>query len=198
MDLQHVNVKLLVRDPDKVKWDALIPVFHSWIEDQVMDELLLDVADYRHVPSGPGIVVIGHQANYSVDASDGRVGVRYNRKAAAEGSQEDRLWQAVRAAASACQRLEEEGRLGGSIRFNGREMEFFINDRLLVPNTDSARKQFAGEIESFFGKLFGSSEYTITHDIDPRRRFGFAVRSSKAFSTADLLAAADSHLQPQP
>ena len=54
MDLQHVNVKLLVRDPEEVNLELLIPVFHSWIQNRVCEELLLDVADYRHVPDGPG------------------------------------------------------------------------------------------------------------------------------------------------
>ncbi|PYU19621.1 MAG: hypothetical protein DMG32_24145 [Acidobacteria bacterium] len=68
MHLEHVNVKLLVKSPEEVDLEPLIPVFHSWIQAQVFEELLLDVADYRHVPAGPGVVLIGHQANYSVEA----------------------------------------------------------------------------------------------------------------------------------
>ena len=40
MQLQHVNVKLLVRDPERADLEPLIPVFHSWIEGQVFEELL--------------------------------------------------------------------------------------------------------------------------------------------------------------
>src|SRR5579872_1428900 len=82
MNLQHVNVKLVLDDPASVDLEPLIPIFHSWISERVFEELLLDVADYRHVPSGPGVVLIGHQANYSVDNMGNRLGVRYNRKAA--------------------------------------------------------------------------------------------------------------------
>ena len=32
-------------------------------------------------PAGPGVMLIGHQADYSVDNTDDRLGVRYNRKA---------------------------------------------------------------------------------------------------------------------
>jgi len=35
MEMQHVNVKLLVRDPGDVDLEPLIPVFHSWIQKQV-------------------------------------------------------------------------------------------------------------------------------------------------------------------
>src|ERR1022692_3108596 len=123
MQLQHVNVKLLVQNPEKIDLEPLIPIFHEWIQDQIPGELLLDIADYRHVPSGPGVVLIGHEGDYSVDNTDNRLGVRYNRKAPLDGSNEDRMMQAVRAAFTACGRLEAEPSLGGKFRFGGQEIE---------------------------------------------------------------------------
>ena len=84
MQLQHVNVKLLVQNAEDLDLEPLIPVFHGWIRGQVLGELLLDVADYRHVYAGPGVVLIGHEGNYSVDNTDNRLGVRYNRKGRAQ------------------------------------------------------------------------------------------------------------------
>ena len=134
MQLQHVNVKLLVQNHGEASLEPLIPVFHGWIESRTAeDELLIDVADYSHVPAGPGVVLIGHEGNYSVDNTGNRLGVRYNRKAALDGSNQDRLAQATRAALTACRRLEAEPRLGGKFRFNGQDIEIFINDRLLAP-----------------------------------------------------------------
>ena len=123
VQLQHVNVKLLVRNPQEVDLEPLIPVFQGWIQDQTAGELLLDVADYRHVDGGPGVVLIGHQGNYSVDNADHRLGVRYNRKATLDGSNQDRLKQAAYAALTACERLETEPRLKGKLRFNGHDIE---------------------------------------------------------------------------
>ena len=123
INLQCVNVKLLAKDPEDVDLEPLIPVFHNWIQGQVFEELLLDVADYRHVHEGPGVVLIGHQANYSVDNTDNRLGVRYNRKAPLEGSNQDRLKQATRAALTAFHRLEGEAGLNGKLQFNGQEIE---------------------------------------------------------------------------
>src|SRR5579864_4377903 len=105
MQLQHVNVKLLLQYPEAADLEALIPVFHTWIENQNGDELLIDVADYTHVPAGPGIVLIGHEGNYSVDNTGNRLGVRYNRKAVFDGGNQDCLAQAARSALTACQRL---------------------------------------------------------------------------------------------
>lgn len=150
MDFQHINVKLFLKNAEEVDLGALIPVFHSWIQKQASGELLLDIADYRHVHSGPGVVLIGHQGNYSVDNTGGRLGVRYNCKVALEGSNQDRLVQATQAALAACQRLETEPDLGGMIRFNGHEIEVFINDRFLAPNTPPTRAAADAEFRTLF------------------------------------------------
>jgi hypothetical protein len=186
--LQHVNVKLLVKNPGEVPLEPLIPVFHSWIQAQVFEELLLDVADYRHVPGGPGVVLIGHQGNYSVDNTDERLGVRYNRKAVVNGGNQDALQQAMRASLIACQRLEAEPRLEGKLQFNGREIEFCVNDRMLAPNRDATREAFHSDFETFFQKLFRGSEYSLSYPSEPRNLFGVSAKSSRAFATADLLA----------
>jgi len=187
MELQHVNVKLLLENPDRVDLEALIPVFHSWIQDQHGGELLLDVADYRHVHAGPGVVLIGHEANYSVDNTDNRLGVRYNRKAVLEGTNQDRLIQAAQAALAACQRLEADPRLHGTIRFSGRGIELFINDRLLAPNSIETRKILGFEVPTFLSRLLGDDDYVLSYHEDYRRLFSVRVESSQWFDTGTLL-----------
>src|SRR6266853_4303942 len=117
MELQHVNFKLCITDTAEPDLSPLIPVFHDWIQGQVFSDLLLDIADYRHVPAGPGVVLIGQAGDYSVDNTDNRWGLRYNRKAELDGSNLDRLRQAARAALIACQRLEAEPSLAGQLLF---------------------------------------------------------------------------------
>jgi hypothetical protein len=187
MELQHVNVKLLLEDADGVDLEPLVPVFHSWIQGQVCAERLLDVADYRHVHGGPGIVLIGHEGDYSVDHTDNRLGIRYNRKAALAGDNRDRLKQAARAALGACQRLEAEASLGGKLRFNGQDVEVFINDRLLAPNREETRAAVDADFRSFFVELFQGTAYSLEYGSDARRRFAVSVRVTRAFSVADLL-----------
>ena len=196
MQLQHVNVKLLVNSLDERDLEPLIPVFHSWIRDQgfgeISGELLLDVADYRHVPGGPGVVLIGHEGNYSVDNTGNRHGVRYNRKAALDGSNQDRLRQAARAALLACQRLEAEPLLQGKLGFTGQEIELFFNDRLVVPNREGTREALQSDLETFFQKLFRGGEYSVTYGREPRELFGVSVKSARAFPVTTLLANLDS------
>src|SRR5260370_2319599 len=139
INLQHINVKLVLKDSDSLDHgrdlDPVIPVFHSWIQQQAFDELVLEVADYRHVEGGPGILLIGHEADYSLDNTDNLLGVRYNRKASLDGDNQERLAQAALAALSAAQRLQEDTRLDATLYFHGHDIEIFVIDRLLAPTT---------------------------------------------------------------
>jgi hypothetical protein len=192
VDLQHVNVKLRIKELDAADLEPLIPIFHRWIREQVFDELLLDVADYRHVHAGPGVILIGHQADYSVDNTDQVTGVRYNRKAFFDGSNHDRFTRSARCALLACQRLENEPSLNGRISFNGADVEVFINDRLLAPNTITTREETKSEFAKFFEKVFHGVEFSLSHRSDPRRLFGVTAKSSRMFSVSELLKNLDS------
>jgi hypothetical protein len=185
VELQHINVKLLLKASENFALDAVIPVFHSWIQDQIFDELLLDVADYRHVKHGPGLMLIGHEADYSLDHTDGLLGVRYNRKAPLAGTNLDRLIQATRSALLACQRLEPDTRLNGRFHFNGQDVQMIINDRLLAPNDEKTRQAAAPDFQRLANKLFGHAE--LTYNLDPRRLLSASIRSSKPISTGELL-----------
>ena len=187
MELQHVNVRLLLRNSEQVDLEPLIPVFHGWIQEQGWDELLLDVADYRHVYAGPGVLLIGHQANYSVDNAGNRPGVRYNRKAALEGSNQDRLKQAAVAALKVCQRFESDPRLNSKFLFGGREIEISINDRLLAPNTAATREALQPVLATFLARLFAGGAYDLSYDGSARDLFSVLVKSSGTFSVEGLL-----------
>ncbi|PYV68271.1 MAG: hypothetical protein DMG97_06750 [Acidobacteria bacterium] len=186
VELQHVNVKLLLENPEDLNLDAVITVFHSWIQDQVCEELLLDVADYRHVHHGPGVVLIGHEADYAIDNTDGRLGIRYNRKAPLEGSNQDRLAQAVRAVLAAAERLHQDTRLNGKLHFNSQGFEIFVNDRLLAPNVAETRHALEAEFHDFLGVLFGGIEYSLKFESDPRRLFGAKIRTAEPIAVSDL------------
>lgn len=192
IELQHINVKLLVKDPEKVDLQGVVPVFHTWIQGQIFDELLLDVADYSHVPDGPGIVLIGHEADYALDNADGRLGVRYNRKAPMPGSNRERLVQATRAALIAFQRLEQDFNL----HFNNREIELVINDRLLAPNNEETRKAAEPELREFFDQLFGGREYSLSYPSERRRLFGATAKLVRELSVQELMANLDEIRHP--
>lgn len=187
MELQHINVKLFLdQSPGLGLWDV-VPVFHSWIQDQNWDELLIDVADYRHVNGGPGIVLVGHEADYSIDYDENRVGIRYNRKSIVPGTNQDRLRHAFRAAFRTCGRLEADRRLKDRFRFGRREMKLFVNDRLLVPNLESSYESIEPEIKRFLEGLLGGIEFSISREEDSKRVFGLTVMTAQDFDVKKLL-----------
>jgi hypothetical protein len=170
--IQHVTVKIFAREPVSIDLGDAIPIFHRWIQDHVCPELLIDVADYRHVPNGPGVMLIGHEANYSLDMTKGRLGLLYNRKQAGGGAQEN-LRQAYDAAMAACNRLEQEPAFAGKLKFEP-ECEFSINDRLLAPNQEETYLALKPEFDRFFAGLWGS--YSMERTGEPRELFRVAVK----------------------
>src|SRR5712672_3004964 len=115
--IQHVTVKVFAREPARIDLGDAIPIFHGWIQNHVFPEMLIDVADYRHVPNGPGVMLIAHEANYSLDNTKGRLGLLYSHKLAGGGAQEN-LRQAFDAALAACGRLQDEPEFEGKLKFN--------------------------------------------------------------------------------
>ncbi len=189
MEIQHVYLKLHLEHSGVVDLEPLIPIFHDWVREQSCEETLVDVADYRHVSAGPGILLVGHEADFSLDWSDNRLGVRYNRKARLKGANHDRFRQALRAVLMTCRRLEEDGRLEGKLGFASRAFEIGVNDRLLAPNNQETYASLSPEIGSFCDGLFGRNSYSVSHQADPRRRFSVLVQTPRTMDRSGLLKA---------
>ena len=169
MNLQHINVKLFVDGQFEVALDQVIEVFHRWIAEQRMPELLIDVADYRHVPDGPGILLVGLEADYGLDFTGGLPGLLYNRKAPVAGSETDRFAQAFTAAAQAAQNLESECT---GLSFNYSRCQVIINDRAIAPNTPETFSAFEPLFRDFLENRLAQSGAEISQDHqDVRRRF---------------------------
>ena len=170
MDVQHVNVKIFAQQPVLMDQADAIPVFHRWIQNKVTGELLIDVADYRHVPNGPGIMLIAHEAHYALDSTDGRLGLLYNRRLAAEGSTQAKLQQAYDAALATARRLEEEPEFRGKLKFHPGDIEVIFNDRLITPNTDETFAALEPELNAFFNELWGAGTFELERTGEPRDR----------------------------
>jgi hypothetical protein len=187
LELQHINVKLVLTKQNGIDLQAVIPVFHDWIQQQAFDELLLDVADYSHVKDGPGVLLIGHEADYSIDTTNGRIGLRYNRKAPLDGNNQRKLRQALRSALIAALRLEQDARLKENFKFNARELEVIVNDRLIAPNGKDTERALDPEIRRFFDWLLGENQYSLQCETDLRRLFGVRIHFHRNVSTQTLL-----------
>ena len=186
MELQHINVKIYVAGELPIAPARFIDVFHQWVKDQSLEEMLIDVADYRHVPAGPGVLLVGHEADYGMDHADERWGLLYNRKAPVDGCNADRLRQALGCAVRACRLLEDRFAADGSLKFDGREFELFVNDRALAPNTPETYAVCEPELRAFLSDALGHDDFALEHRGDPRSRFGVTVKISKPFDLQTL------------
>lgn len=135
-DLVRIGAKLYADAPGDLALDAFIPLFHSWIQRRELDGVPIDVADYAHVPEGPGVMLIGHESDRSLDLGEGRPGVLYQRKREGEGALEERIAAAIRAADGLADALEADP-LAGGLRFGRDEILLRVVDRLRAPNDDA-------------------------------------------------------------
>src|SRR6516162_5032506 len=128
MDAHKLQLKIYAtaESAKAVSPEAFIPVFHRWIKEHVLPELTIDVANYGHVPEGPGVVLIGHGSDYFMDEGAGRLGLLHNRKRAGFPPAE-RLGDLVRRTLNAAALLEREPALSGKLRFATNELLFRIN-----------------------------------------------------------------------
>jgi hypothetical protein len=156
MDAHKLQLKIYLTPESARTLDVedLIPVFHRWIKQRALPELTIDVANYRHVPNGPGVVLIGHGADYFMDEGEGRTGLLHNRKRAGLPPAE-RLGDLARRTLHAASLLERDVALAGKIKFATNELLFRVNDRLAAPNTDATLAAFRPELEALAKTLFG-------------------------------------------
>ena len=169
----------------QIELGRLIPVFHAWIrEKKIPDELLIDVADYAHVPQGPGVVLIGHQSDYYLDVADDRPGLLYSRKRGYEGDFEGGIDDAFRRALQACRLLEEERTL--DFEFATGEVLFRVQDRLHAPNTGATYAAYEPALQRSAHAWLGGP-VSLERVGGPREPFAVRIRAGADGSVREAL-----------
>jgi len=184
MDLHRLGIKIAAEGAESLPLDELIPLYHRWIQQHTLDELLIDIANYGHVHHGPGVMLIAHEGNYSFDESGGWRGFAYYAKRALPG---DRLALVYRRALNACRLIEEDPAFNGKLKFNGADFEIFANDRLLAPNSEATLTALRPAIDALLAKLHPGAKFELTREPDAKERFSVRVKVSANASTAELL-----------
>jgi hypothetical protein len=189
MDLYRLGVKIFLNDPGTVALPDFIPVFHRWVQSQVIrGHMLLDIHNYSHIHHGPGILLVAHEGNFSADVADGRLGLIYYRKHPSEPSKEDPLVTVLEPALQACSLLEDEPSLG-PLRFRTDELLVTTNDRLHAPNDEPAFRELHSVTSAALGRFMDSRNLTITRVSDsPKERLALHVRTGGSPGVKALLA----------
>lgn len=185
-EVQQLSVKLYAPDIDDVESDLVIRTFHTWIQTSALDDMLIDVTDYSHVPRGPGVLLIAHDAQLGVDASDGRWGLAYRRKRDEPGPVREKLFDALRQTLAAARLAQTTEPLAGQLPLTPRELWIRVHNRLLAPNTPATFEALAGELTSTLEALY-QAPIELEQDETPDELFAVRARASAEPSFDELL-----------
>jgi hypothetical protein len=186
--LYRIGVKIFCSRGAEIDLAEFIPVFHRWIQQKRTSYLLVDVADYSHVPQGPGVMLVAHEGNFCVDERVGRRGLCLYRKQPLDGALDERIASVARQVVAAAGALAREPEFAGRLGFSGSEIQVFFNDRLLAPNIESAFEVVASPVRRFLESALGTAEFAYERERDPRARMTVTGRRADAGDIAAMAA----------
>ena len=165
-----------------------VGVFQRWIQQNALDELLIDVADYKHVFEGPGIVLIGHFSDYSIESREGRLGLLYTRKHQAEPDLQSQLRTALRLVLKAAALLESESDFNPRLKFRADAFEIRFADRLQLPNRPESFDAIKDDLQIVLSELYGGNAIQFApRTSDPRNLLTVDVQGEGVASISDLV-----------
>ncbi len=174
--------------------ESFIPVFHRWIrEDVVPNELLLDVADYKHILDGPAILLVGHEADYVIDFTDGKPGLLYVRKRDLGADLSNALDTTLSQALNGVKLTESDVELQGKLKLRTDGATIVLLDRLNYPNAASngdgvnTAASAEAQLSDSLAALFGADATVARVDNDAREPLTFELRAPSAPDVDTLL-----------
>jgi hypothetical protein len=171
MEIERFCLKFFARSGAPVDDAIFIDIFHEWIRLKKLGGILLDVADYRHVPEGPGVMLITHDINFGMDYSGGRFGLLAQRKRGSGRNHQERLLELAQATVIFGALLEADSRLVGQLKLEGGTFHYIANDRLLAPNTEAGFVALQPDLAAAAALIYPGQPVSITRlSNDPRDR----------------------------
>lgn len=155
METQRLALKLFAAAPCEATSKEYILFFHRTIQEGGLPETFIDVTDYSHVPNGPGVMLICHEAHYSMDHAAGRLGLKCATKRGAAGDSAARVRRVLQKTLSAAAAMESHEALSGKIRFSTDTLLFSIEDRLVAPSTAETFQVVAPVLAEVIGSVWG-------------------------------------------
>jgi len=188
MDVIKMSAKLYAARAS-VEPGEILAAFHRWIVAQSFaGHTWIDVADYSHVQGGPGVMLIGIEANVSVDQSDGTWGVVYTRKQPWPGSGDltGRLRATMHGAAQCATILAGDPVFAGRVEFATDRWLIRFNDRLIAPNSERTLSQARAALASAGEAVWGTG-VKIEHHPSRLALFEAIIRGEKAIALDAML-----------
>ena len=189
MQPHKLQLKLFTDRAVGLSPEAFVVVFHGWIKKKLLPELMIDVANYAHVPKGPGVALIGHGNDYFIDEGDGRLGLLLQPQARRARPRAAALRRvsphAARGVAARGRRVARGGRRQGALPH--RRAAAAHQRRLAAPNSDATFAAIKPELDAFCRELFGAPR-DITRTGDAKGLFSVKIATGAKTDVATLLA----------
>jgi hypothetical protein len=186
MEISRISYKIFMDKGEEVPTETWFEVFNTWIHEPDSD-ILVDVADYTHVKNGPQTILVGHQANYAVDTTDGRFGFLYARKRNLDGDLAESLEEVISTGLRACKRLNEDARLESQINFNVGSTQIALNDRLGATNDEDTFASLKETLTPILNRLYGGAGCEMTRDEGEGKRLTVDLQIPGEFSPSQLI-----------
>ncbi|MCH2107954.1 MAG: hypothetical protein MK135_01385 [Polyangiaceae bacterium] len=175
MSVQKLQVKIFATQDLEKSLESYIPVFHRLIREDVVDEMMMDVADYTHVPRSVGVILVGHAADIAIDQGEDRPGLLYSRKREVPHDQPI-IPDTLRRALSLAQLLDGDKEVEGPKNFKTEEILFRFPDRLHVQNDEAGFEAVRSEIENALAAQLGDQSYSLEREGDAREPLSIRAR----------------------
>ncbi len=154
MNPRKIQIKLFAQENIEASLESYIPVFHRYIRQDLLDEMMMDVADYTHVPRGIGVLLVGHSADIAIDQGEGRPGLLFSRKREVP-SDAPLIQDALRRVLALAESLNADEEVLGPKGFGRQEILIRFPDRLHAQNDEASFQFLKGEIAAVILELAG-------------------------------------------
>ncbi|MEX2393577.1 MAG: rhodanese-like domain-containing protein [Actinomycetota bacterium] len=142
--------------------DPAIEVFHRFIQQGLVEGLILDVADYRHVQHGPGVLLVGHDIDYGIN----HTGLTVTRKRSSGDDAGAQFVDLLRMGFGAVDAIAYDGSLNVSLTACCLTVTAF--DRR-IPR-DELVEGVRADVEPVVSKIYGTNAVVrVLNGSDPRR-----------------------------
>ena len=187
MNPLRTQVKFFLDQPSKVDQEPVVGVFQRWIQQKAFEGQLIDVADYRHVYQGPGVMLIAHDSEYALENRDGSLGLLFTRKRRVDADLLAQLRASFRLALAACRMLEADPVFQPPLRFLTSQIEIRFADRLQLPNRPESFELVKADLQTVLAEVYGAHAVEFT-PVQQDARYVFTVRATSltGLTLADL------------
>jgi hypothetical protein len=192
-DLQRIQIKIAANSPAGLSLDPFLVIFGRWRKEKHAADWV-DLADYAHLPRGPGIVLVGQRCNVAFDLADPGPGILYTAKKGLTGSHAERLSAVFEWCLEFAKRLTAEPEFPKDVRLRAGSLELRFNDRLDTPDTPGTDAELRPAVEQVLNRLLGTGGYDL-RPLKGGNVYGFAVRA-KQVEPLDALLGRTSEPQP--